>query len=250
MSDSSQTDAVIKGITAMIISGELRAGDRLPVEKDLAEALSVSRTPLREGVRALVLMGVLETRQGAGTYVTSLEASLIADPLGLLIDLQSLTNAAHLHAVRRLLEAEAAAQAAMHISESDLLEAQRLLEETEPVVVRGDAADLNAIMEADLAFHRITARASGNTILAALIEALAGRTIESRMWRAVRETRAITTGFYEHKAILNEIVNREPDRARVQMSHHLLALEEFIHRNSPDHHDPVEGGAHGGSPSL
>lgn len=69
----SQTDVVVQGIRSLIVEGKLRPGDRLPVEKDLAGAL-VSRNPLREGVRALSVMGVLETRQGAGTYVTALDS--------------------------------------------------------------------------------------------------------------------------------------------------------------------------------
>jgi DNA-binding FadR family transcriptional regulator len=60
----SQTDVVVQGIRQMIIDRRLRPGDRLPIEKDLAAALGVSRNPLREGVRALSMMGVLETRQG------------------------------------------------------------------------------------------------------------------------------------------------------------------------------------------
>ena len=64
----SQTDVVVESIRQMLIDGRLRPGDRLPVEKDLAAAFGVSRNPLREGVRALSMMGVLETRQGDGTY--------------------------------------------------------------------------------------------------------------------------------------------------------------------------------------
>ena len=77
----SQTDVVVDGIKSMIIRGRLGPGARLPREKDLALELNVSRGPLREGVRALCLMGVLETRQGDGTYVTSLDASLLLAPM-------------------------------------------------------------------------------------------------------------------------------------------------------------------------
>ena len=72
----SQSEVVVDGIKDMITSGVLSAGSRLPVEKDLADELRVSRGSLREGVRALVLMGVLETRQGDGTYVTALDPAL------------------------------------------------------------------------------------------------------------------------------------------------------------------------------
>ena len=90
----------------------LGPGPRLPVEKVLAAQLRVSRGSLREGVRALVHLGVLETRQCDGTYVTELDAGRLLSPLGFLVELQTPGNAAHLLNVRRALEAESASLAA------------------------------------------------------------------------------------------------------------------------------------------
>src|SRR3954470_23700942 len=109
----SQTDVVVQSIRQMIIDGHLRPGDPLPVEKDLAAALGVSRNPLREGVRALSMMGVLETRQGDGTYGTKLDPSMLLAPIGFVVDLQDGSGTTHLHSVRRILETEAAAAAAL-----------------------------------------------------------------------------------------------------------------------------------------
>ena len=78
-----RTADVVAAIKDMILAGELGAGDRLPTEKDLGARLGVSRGPLREGVSALAAMGVLDTRQGDGTYVTSLEPGLLMAPLSL-----------------------------------------------------------------------------------------------------------------------------------------------------------------------
>src|SRR5215213_7467003 len=86
-SGRSQTDVVIQSVKDMITTGVLAPGSRLPVEKDLAAQLAVSRGSLREGVRALAMMGVLETRQGDGTYVTSLGPSLLLAPVGLAVEL-------------------------------------------------------------------------------------------------------------------------------------------------------------------
>src|SRR3954447_4697745 len=102
----SQTDVVVQSIRQMIIAGQLRPGDRLPIERDLAAALGVSRNPLREGVRALSIMGVLETRQGDGTYVTKLDPSMLLAPMGFVVDLQTGDGTHHLHVVRRILETE------------------------------------------------------------------------------------------------------------------------------------------------
>ena len=90
----------------MLTRGELHPGSRLPVEKDLAAQLGVSRGSLREGVRALATLGVLETRQGDGTYVTALDPRQLLSPLGFLADLQQPAHAADLLAVRRVLESE------------------------------------------------------------------------------------------------------------------------------------------------
>src|SRR3954447_2826647 len=109
----SQTDVVLQGIKQMITAGILGPGSRLPREKDLAVALNVSRGSLREGVRALCIMGVLETRQGDGTYVTSLDASLLLAPMAFLVDLGAESDAFQLQAVRRVLETEAAGRAAL-----------------------------------------------------------------------------------------------------------------------------------------
>ena len=113
----SQTDVVIQGIKDMITGGELVAGSRLPIEKDLSARFSVSRGSLREGVRALATLGVLETRQGDGTYVTSLDPALLLSPIGFLADLQTPADSAHLLAVRRILEAESAARAALLLTD-------------------------------------------------------------------------------------------------------------------------------------
>src|SRR5690606_28107285 len=84
----SRTVEVVDGIKRMILDGELGPGDRLPVEKDLAEALGVSRGSLREGVRALSILGIVDTRQGDGTYVTSLDPGRLLSPMGFVVDLQ------------------------------------------------------------------------------------------------------------------------------------------------------------------
>jgi DNA-binding FadR family transcriptional regulator len=88
----SRTGVVVDGIESMIIRGQLGPGARLPREKDLALELNILRGPLREGVRALRLKGVPETRQGDGTYATSLDASLLLAPMAFLVILQAIAR--------------------------------------------------------------------------------------------------------------------------------------------------------------
>lgn len=235
----SQTDVVVHGIKRMIIAGLLGAGGRLPIEKDLAAELGVSRGSLREGVRALCIMGVLETRQGDGTYVTSLDSSLLLAPMGFLVDLQTPQGSVHLQSVRRVLESEAAAQAARHIDAAAVAEAEAILSNVEPMLA-GSEVNHDAIMDADIAFHRVIARASGNPALEALIEALASRTARGRMWRAITEDGAELSTHAEHRAVLTAVAAHDPDTARLRMGVHLLAVEDFL-RSQTETDSPAVG---------
>lgn len=233
----SQTDVVLHGIKKMITDGTLQAGSRLPVEKDLAAELGISRGSLREGVRALCIMGVLETRQGDGTYVTSLDSSLLLAPMSFMVDLQTPDGAEHLQSVRRVLESEAAARAALHAQPEALAEAETALAGIEDMSLGDEPVDHRRVLDADLAFHSIIARASSNPALAALIEALSSRTIRGRMWRAISEQGAIRETHREHRAILAALVAGDPDRARLAMGSHLLAVEDFMHTHPAETSD-------------
>ncbi|MFF2390591.1 FadR/GntR family transcriptional regulator [Agromyces sp. NPDC058104] len=222
----SRSNVVIDGIRQMIMSGELVAGSRLPIERELGERLGVSRGPLREGVRALVILGVLETRQGDGTYVTSLEPSQLFEPLGILAELQTAENSLHLLGVRRALEPEAAARAALLISNDDLAEARRILDQGEELLTDADI-DLEATIDLDTAFHRLIANASGNPAFAAIIEALVSRTARARLWRAIHERGAVQNTQHEHRLILDALTSHDPERARIRMAVHVLGVEEF-----------------------
>ncbi|GGC08708.1 FadR/GntR family transcriptional regulator [Cellulomonas carbonis] len=230
----SRTDRVVDGITRMILDGELRAGDRLPVEKDLAAALDVSRGSLREGVRALEALGVLEARQGAGTYVTSLDPSLLVGPLGMVVELQAAGHALPVHEVRRTLETEAAGLAARraddHAASSALAAARAALDDAAGVLASGDV-DHERLLEADIAFHRALADAAGNPVLAALVEALAGRTARHRLWRGLTDDGADARTQREHEAVLDAVVAGDVERARVRMAAHLLEVEDFLRRS-------------------
>jgi DNA-binding FadR family transcriptional regulator len=223
----SQTDVVVQGIRQMIIDGRLRSGDRLPVEKDLAAALGVSRNPLREGVRALSMMGVLETRQGDGTYVTTLDPSMLLAPMGFVVDLQDGSGTHHLHSVRRILEMEAAALAAQQIAPAELDAAAELLRLNEAELTL-EEPNHETVIENDIAFHRIIAEAAHNPVLAALIKALGGRTMRDRLRRSITQPGADETAHREHLSILAALTSHDPDRARTRMAAHLFTVEDYL----------------------
>jgi DNA-binding FadR family transcriptional regulator len=223
----SQTDVVVQSVRQMIIDRTLRSGDRLPVEKELAAAMGVSRNALREGVRALSMMGVLETRQGDGTYVTALDSSMLLAPMGFVVDLQDGSGTHHLHAVRRILETEAAAFAARQIGPDALEAAAELLRHNEAEL---NLAEPNheTVIENDIAFHRLIADAAGNPVLTALIDALGGRTMRDRLRRSITQSGADQTAHREHLSILAALSSHDPDRARTRMAAHLFTVEDYL----------------------
>ena len=224
----SHTDVVIQGIKDMIISGELGPGDRLPVEKDLAAAFGVSRGPLREGVRALVLLGVLGTRRGSGTYVTSLDAARLLSPVGFLGDLYPPSSSAHLSAVRRVLEVEAVGHAARALDDEDLdsltaiSTSSTVPSPTMPTPgAPGGHRRRQPVSLDDRAGRRQPGprRAGGKP---------GGRTFRYRLWRAIHERGANRQTQAEHRAILDALRRGDADAARIQMAAHLLAVEQSI----------------------
>lgn len=114
------TDEAIERIKEMIVNGELRPGDRLPKEIDLAERLGLSRNSLREAVKALSLIRVLDVRQGDGTYVTSLQPEVLLDTVGFVLDFHRDDSVLALLEVRRILEPAATAMAAHHMSDDEI----------------------------------------------------------------------------------------------------------------------------------
>ena len=143
------TDQAIAKIKDLIMSGEFAADSKLPKEQELAQRLGLSRNSLREAVRALTLIGVLEPRVGDGTYVTSLEPELLLTGMGFVSDLVSGDTLLELHQVRRILEPVATGMAATRLTEDDYAALEVSLE-------RMDAAETTqAFIAADEEFHRI-----------------------------------------------------------------------------------------------
>jgi DNA-binding FadR family transcriptional regulator len=222
-----RTADVVEAIKTMILSGDLAAGQRLPTEMELATTLGVSRGPLREGVSALTTMGVLEARQGDGTYVTSLEPGLLMSPLSFVVDVHSKGGAGQFLAVRRVLECEAAGLAALHIDAATIEAAEAVLADADLSLAEAPT-DYERCFVADSGFHRVIAAASANPVLAALIESISGRTARARLLRGAIEKGAQQRTIDEHRAVLAAIAAHDPERARLRMAVHLIGVEDFL----------------------
>lgn len=217
----SQYEVVVHGIQDMIVSSEISPGDRLPVEPQLAARFDVSRSSLREGVRALVAMGILETRQGSGTTVTSLDPHLLLRPLVFWAGIQAGKSSRDLHIVRRALEVESAATAAVRRSTDDVDHLRGLLDTGEPAI---RSTDHEAALAVDLEFHLSLARISGNPILIALLEALSRPTLRMRMWQSIHRSGRLETTHHEHHAVLNAVAAGDPISAQAAMHTHLAQV--------------------------
>jgi GntR family transcriptional repressor for pyruvate dehydrogenase complex len=218
------TDEAIEKIKEMIVSGRLRPGDRLPREADLAAQLGLSRNSLREAVRALSLIRVLNVRQGDGTYVTSLEPRLLLDALSFVVDVHHDSSVLEFFEVRRFLEPQAVAMAATRIEDGEVAELRAHLAR---VTTDSPAEELVAN---DLEFHRRIAKASGNAVLCSLLESLAGPTMRGRVWRGLTQERAWERTHADHRAILDAIADRQPDVARAWATVHVAGVEQWLRR--------------------
>jgi GntR family transcriptional repressor for pyruvate dehydrogenase complex len=216
------TDDAINKIKQMIVSGDLRPGDRLPRESDLAERLGLSRNSLREAVRALSLIHVLDVRQGDGTYVTTLEPSLLLDAMAFVVDFHRDDTVLQFFEVRRILEPAAAAMAASTMSEEDTEGLRKLLDELVP------APTVEELVANDIEFHRRIAAGSGNQVLCSLIEGLSGPTQRARIWRGLTQQDAVARTLQEHRLIRDAIASRQPEIARAWATVHVVGVEQWL----------------------
>ncbi|GIF65575.1 GntR family transcriptional regulator [Asanoa ishikariensis] len=218
------TDEAIDKIKGMIMSGELGPGDRLPKEADLAERLGLSRNSLREAVRALSMIRVLDVRQGDGTYVTSLSPHLLLDALSFVVDFHQDDTVLQFLEVRRVLEPAAAALAAERMLDEDIDKLRLILEDL------GDEPTIEALVANDIEFHRQIAVGTDNAVLASLVDGLSGPTMRARIWRGLTQEGAAARTREQHQAIVEAIAGREPDLARAWATVHIAGVEEWLRR--------------------
>ena len=224
MPTASVTDQAIAKIKDMILSGEFTAGTKLPREQDLAMRLGLSRNSLREAVRALSLIGVLDTRVGDGTYVTSLEADALLTGLGLVGDLLEGSTLLEVHQVRRMLEPVATRLAANRLTDEDFAALEACLERMD------EAESTQAFIDADTEFHRIIITASGNATLASLIQSLSGGMTRARLWRSVTEEGAIESTRQRHRDIYTALRAGDAEQAAAADLLHLADGERWLER--------------------
>src|SRR5256886_1192645 len=218
----SVTDDAIDKIRERIVSGAWGPGDRLPKESELAAELELSRNSLREAVRALSQLRVLEVRQGDGTYVSSLEPDQLLESTRFISHLLLGETEIELYEVRRILEAAAAALAAGRIDVQEKAELAQILDRMR------EATNVEELVEADVAFHAVIAGAAGNTVLTSLLASLATRTMRARLWHGREADGALDETRDEHRRIYEAIMAGDPDLARAAAAAHIASSERWL----------------------
>ena len=209
----------IRTIQDMILDGRLRPGDRLPSERALSEALGVSRPTVREALRSLGAMNIVETRHGSGTFVTSLSVEELLRPLQFALALSDFALE-HLFEVRLMLEPGAAALAARRADELEL----ELLRDC---ARRGMATDLDPdeLVRIDVERHGTIAGAARNPLIQRLLASIATLAEESRAYTVRLPGVALRTAG-EHDQIVEAIGARDPERARAAMIAHITRIRD------------------------
>ena len=210
------SEEVVSQLREMIHRGDLRHGDRLPPERDLAKQLGVSRPTLRAGIRTLAAVGVLHSKQGAGTFVTDADESpaLDSNPLRMMASLHGFTSDEMFEA-RIAIEMDIAGLAAERASSEQLA---AMSEEVAEMFAALDAPEDYLVH--DMRFHQIIAAASGNRILTALMNMIASILFETRS-KTVHRALDLKESADFHRNIYRCIRDRNPKAAREMMCEHL-----------------------------
>jgi GntR family transcriptional repressor for pyruvate dehydrogenase complex len=207
-------ELVVSRIRALIEAGEVRSGDRLPPERDLARQLGVSRPSVRSGLKSLAAMGVVQIRQGAGTFITGGPPVLGSEPLSFLAALHGFTRAQMFEA-RLVLEVAVAGLAAERAAAEKVM---AISDETTEMFASLDAP--GTFLDHDIRFHQAVAAASDNPILASLVEMVSKLFYELRR-ESIGPATDKKQAAEEHRLIYQAIRAHDADRAREAMANHL-----------------------------
>jgi GntR family transcriptional repressor for pyruvate dehydrogenase complex len=213
-------EEVAKQIERLILK-KLKPGDKLPSERELAEMLQVSRSSIRDAIRGLELIGLVEPRQGAGTIVRELSAESLVNPFANALKHQR-DLISELLDFRKMLEPPLAARAATHASADEISEMEEILHRQEAKLSEGDAA-----IAEDAEFHYAIALASGNSVVLKVLDILMDMLRDTRE-RSLQVTGRQQKSIAGHWKILAAIKRRDGEAAKSAMRRHIEDVEEIV----------------------
>lgn len=213
-------EEVAKQIERLILT-KLQPGDKLPSERELAEMLAVSRSSIRDAIRSLELLGMVEPRQGAGTVVREISADSVVNPLATLLTRQR-QSVTELLDFRKMLEPPLAARAATHASPEEIGEMEEILRRQDDKLRRGEVP-----VEEDTEFHYSVAMAAENTVVLKVLDVLMDLLRETRQ-RSLQVEGRPQKSLAGHRRVLSAIKRRDPAAAESAMRRHIEDVEEIV----------------------
>lgn len=214
-------EEIVRQVKQLIAEGKLKSGDRLPPERDLALKFMVSRTSVREALRALQSRGLVEIRAGEGAFVRDISVETLIEPLALVI-LPHREAVGELFEARRLLEPAIAALAARRATDEELGEMERILDEQSREVAQGRTG-----VTQDAALHAAIANSAHNRAITRIVNALIDLLTQSREESLLTPGRP-TRSHEDHRRILAAIKRRDEVAAHRAMLDHLIAVETLV----------------------
>ena len=214
-------EEIVRQVKQLIAEGRLKTGDRLPPERELAEKFVVSRTSVREALRALESLGLIEIRPGEGTFVREVSVDALVGPLALMMTSQR-EAIGELFEARRVLEPAIAALAASRATPDEVQEMERILESQ----AREVAAGRTGLAE-DAAFHTAIGAAAHNHAITRIVHAIMDLLTQSRE-DSLNTPGRPTRSHQDHRRVLQAIAKRNPSAARQAMLDHLVAVEGLV----------------------
>ncbi len=212
---------IVRQILDLIEKGRLKKGDQLPTERELTDTFKVSRATVREAIRTLESMRLVESRQGNGTYVLASSEEALVQPLAA-AHFSEKDDLIDIFSVRRIIEPSIAQLAASYATRDEIKELEEILEEQERALESGS----NMVM-ADSAFHSALARMAKNRVLERLLLAIVDLLAQTREEYLQNEERA-NSSLRGHRKVLSAIRDGDCAAAKEAMLHHLDNVEGLI----------------------
>lgn len=219
-------DQIVEEILASIVDGRLKTGDQLPNEREMAKNYGVSRVPLREALRSLGRMGIIETKHGIGTFVKEVNATFLTNELNTYLYLQE-NPVIEILQLRRLLEVESARLAAEKATPQDLERLYNAESVAKEELYKLREGQGSSFYVADLNFHLAIAEASHNSLFVQFINSIHG-TLHIHQMLSQKEPQPIDEVATYHRQIREAIEAKDADKAGTVMLDHINKIEELI----------------------
>ncbi len=224
------TELVVQRIKDLLSRGELKAGSRLPPERELAEMLSISRPSLRTALKALSVMGIIRAKPGAGTYIADSLPEVFTEPMHFMT-LINQTSVEELFEARRIIEAGLAELAAERATAEDLV---LLAQEIEGM--REAINDPENFLKHDVRFHQVMARAANNKLMSGVMDTIAQLLFHIRR-QTINHASDLEDAIEWHQKIVEALRKRDVKRAKDMLSGHLRSAQDAWareHRVAPE----------------